>query len=241
MKSSILLSACCLFVSACALAENEVQIKKVEDGFRFEIDGELFTQWQTKAWKVPYLYPVIGPNGENITRHFPMRKDVEGEQKDHPHHRSIRFSHRDVNGFSFWAPDHGKKEYEAKIRLVKVEKMEGGELILQNEWLGNGEVLLTERLRLKVTALEKKQVLLDYDVELTAVNKDVVFVDEKDGGLGIRVPGWMVVTNRHTKTGTGSIQLSTGEKDGAAWGETGTVGDVFWAGSEGECGGDFDF
>ncbi len=219
LKPFTLLIAVCAFVSFESSCAGEVKIKQVDDGFRFEIDGELFTHWQTKDWKVGYLYPVVGPDGENITRNYPMIDDVEGEQTDHPHHRSIRFSHRKVNGFSFWAPDSHKDGTTAEIKFVKVEKIDGGELVIWNDWLGNGKLLLQEKLRLNVISLENKQVLLDYDVELTAPNEDVTFFDEKDGGLGVRVPAWMVVKNRHTKTGTGTILNSEGDKNTDSWGK----------------------
>lgn len=208
----------------------EVTIKDLDDRFRIEVDGKLFAEWQHKAWFAPYLYPVIGPDGENITRHFPMRKDVEGEQQDHPHHRSIKFSHRDVNGFSFWAPTGDPGPRDAEIKLIKVEKMEGGEtgeLILLNDWLGADELVLKERLRLAFTPLEKGQMLMDYDVELTAANGDVTFGDNKDGGLGIRVAATMVVENRHTKTGKGTILNSEGHKNAESWGKRAKWSDYF--------------
>lgn len=36
----------------------------------------------------PFFYPVLGPGRKAVTRNYPM-KDVEGEDKDHPHHRSF--------------------------------------------------------------------------------------------------------------------------------------------------------
>src|SRR6056300_1671720 len=102
----------------------QVTISEKEGRIRIEIDGELFTEWDHKTWKAPYLYPVIGPNGVGVTRNYPMKEGVEGEQHDHPHHRSIRFSHRNVNGLSFWAPDHQKGDKTASIELEKIEKMQ---------------------------------------------------------------------------------------------------------------------
>ncbi len=200
----------------------EVTITDLKDRFRIEVDGKLFAEWQHKAWFAPYLYPVIGPGGENITRHFPMKKGVEGEQQDHPHHRSIKFSHRDVNGYSFWAPNGEPGPRDAEIRLMKTEKMSGGktgELILRNDWVAEGKLVLKERMRLTFIPLEKRQMLMDYDVELTAANGDVKFGDNKDGGLGIRVAATMVVQNRDTKTGKGTIVNSEGLTNADSWGK----------------------
>ncbi|MFT5466322.1 MAG: hypothetical protein ACI8UO_001421 [Verrucomicrobiales bacterium] len=208
----------------------EVTVKDLDDRFRIEVDGKLFAEWQHKAWFAPYLYPVIGPDGENITRHYPMREDVEGESQDHPHHRSIKFSHRDVNGYSFWAPTGDPGPRNAEINLTKVEKISGGEtgeLILLNDWLGEGKLVLKERMRLKFTPLEKGQMLMDYDVELTASNVDVTFGDNKDGGLGVRVAGTMVAEKRGTNTGDGTIVNSNGEKNAESWGKRANWSDYF--------------
>ncbi|MSU28376.1 MAG: hypothetical protein EXS27_10745, partial [Pedosphaera sp.] len=45
-----------------------VAITELPDRIRVAIDGEVFTEWRHKDWVGPYLYPVIGPNGENVTR-----------------------------------------------------------------------------------------------------------------------------------------------------------------------------
>ena len=209
----------------------EVTISDLDDRFRIEVNGKLFAEWQHKAWFAPYLYPVIGPDGECIVRHFPMKDGVEGEQQDHPHHRAIKFSHRDVNGYSFWAPTGQSGPRNAEIRLVEVVKMTGGvtgELILLNDWLGDEKLVLTEQMRLAFTPLENGQMLMDYDVELTAAAEDVTFGDNKDGGLAVRVASTMVVQNRHTKTGDGTIVNSNGEQNGEAWGQTRQVVRLCW-------------
>lgn len=220
---------------SCAFAD--VAITEHEDRFRIEIDGQLFTEWRHLDWKAPYLYPVIGPDGENITRHFPMVEDVEGEQKDHKHHRSIRFSHRNVNGMSFWAPDSNQGGHEVEIRLGKVEKKESGktgELIFWNHWMGDGKLVLKEKVRLAFHPLENRQVLMDYDVELHTVETPITFHDEKDGGLGIRVASSMVVQHRETKEGNGTIVNSNGEKNSEAWGKRAEWADYFGPGASGK-------
>lgn len=211
-------------------ARAEVAVKELDDRIRIEIDGELFTEWQHQAWKAPYLYPVIGPNGVNVTRHFPMKDGVAGEQQDHPHHRSIRFSHRNVNGMSFWAPDGKQNGVDASIELEKIEKMSGGEtgeLVLRSRWLGDGKLVLTEVTTLRFHPLPDREVLMDYDVELTAAEEDVTFFDEKDGGLGVRVASTMKVEDRTSKEGRGTIVNSHGDKNAEAWGRPAEWADYY--------------
>jgi hypothetical protein len=151
-----------------------------------------------------------------------MKEGVEGEQHDHPHHRSIRFSHRNVNGLSFWAPDHQKGDKTASIELEKIEKMQSGEtgtLVLKNRWMGNGRLVLTETVTLKFHPLENREVLMDFDISMKAGEEDVTFHDEKDGGVSIRVAGSMKVEDRKTKDGEGTIMNSEGLKNAEAWGK----------------------
>ncbi|MDH7569262.1 MAG: PmoA family protein, partial [Armatimonadota bacterium] len=74
------------------------------------IGEQFFTAYHFgQAYPRPFLYPVIGPFGASVTRHFPM-KNVEGEKQDHPHHRSIYTAFGEVNGVDDWSEmkNHGR-------------------------------------------------------------------------------------------------------------------------------------
>jgi len=224
-------------LGTCAL-QADVKITEQEGSIRIDVNGELFTQWEHKAWKAPYLYPVIGPNGVGVTRNFPMKDDDPHEDHDHPHHRSIRFSHRDVNGYSFWAPTAKEDGPKAEIvldEIVKMESGETGELILKSKWLGDGKLVLTETTRLTFIPLENRQILMDYDITLQGNDEnDVTFVDEKDGGLGVRVAGTMKVVDRKSKEGKGTIMNSRGDKNADAWGKRAEWADYYGPDSTGK-------
>jgi len=209
----------------------DVAITELSDRFRVTIDGEVFTEWRHKDWVGPYLYPVIGPNGESVTRHYPMKTGVPGEDADHPHHRSIRFSHSDVNGFNFWwAAPKERATHTAEVKLEKIERMTSGptgELVLRNQWLGDGKLVLRERVRLAFTLRANRQVLMDYDVELQAANAPVVFGDKRDGGLLVRVAGTMKVESEKGEKGDGTIVNSRGDRNEAAWGKRAEWTDYF--------------
>ena len=198
-------------------ANADVRLTERDDRVQVEIDGELFTEWRHRAWVAPYLYPVIGPNGVSITRQFPMKAGVSGESQDHPWHRSLRFAHSDVNGFNFWwAAGKERMGHTVEVKLERIERItsgETGELILWNRWLGDGRLVLRERMTLRFIPLQNPdvaevvrlpnrtltspatgtEVLMDYDVELHAGDKPVLFGDMKDGGLLVRVAGTMKV------------------------------------------------
>jgi len=189
----------------------DVTLTRLEDRVRVEVDGQLFTEYRFREWADPYLFPVVGPNGETVTRHYPIEEARPGEATDHPHHRSIRFSHRGVNGFSFWAPQSNEGGHIAKIELDSIESITSGprgDLVLWNRWIGDDAVQLRERKRLAFTPLEHREMLVDYDVELFAPeDRSVTFSDQKDGGLSVRVAATMNV-----------IRNSRGETNDDAWG-----------------------
>ena len=91
------------FLAGQAGAASIMTIKKA-DGGRYDVfyAGKLFTSLHTQGFPKPILYPLHGPNGEVMVRHYPMKKGVKGERSDHPHHQSLWFTHGDVNGVSFW-------------------------------------------------------------------------------------------------------------------------------------------
>src|SRR5688500_17562361 len=122
----------CGLCSLNAAEKDGVQITQLDDRVRVEINGELFTEYWfrmrqhpalvtdrqgntvTNPTKHTYFYPLIGPGGLQMTRGWPIRNDIEGEEKDHQHHRSLWFSHGAVNGVDFWAetPKAGKIQHD---------------------------------------------------------------------------------------------------------------------------------
>lgn len=225
MSAIICLLACTTGLSA------EVSITELADRIQVQIDGQVFTEWRHKEWVAPFLYPVIGPNGENVTRHYPMQAGVPGEEPDHPHHRSIRFSHSDVNGFNFWwAPGKEKAGHSAEIKLEKIEKIASGktgEVIFWNQWLGDGKLVLRERVRLGFIPLENRQLLMDYDIELQAADAPVLMGDKRDGGLLVRVAGSMKVEDEKGNKFAGTILNSRGDRNADAWGKRSEWADYF--------------
>ncbi|MGC8834606.1 MAG: DUF6807 family protein, partial [Armatimonadota bacterium] len=71
---------------------NAVLVRRVGDDAEIQVNGKLFTRYVTRGANKPYFYPLVGPTGVPITRHYPMR-EVESETRDHPHHRSFWFTH----------------------------------------------------------------------------------------------------------------------------------------------------
>src|SRR5438477_8706627 len=91
-------------------AAAQAKVTRTDDRVRVEIGGQLFTEYIFKGAPKPYLYPVLAADGTPMTRDYPMKKGVPNEVEDHPHHRSIFFTHGDVNGLDFWGEGNGPRQ-----------------------------------------------------------------------------------------------------------------------------------
>lgn len=201
-----------------------VKLTRADDRVRVEIGGQLFTEYIFKGAQKPYLYPIIAADGTPMTRNYPMKSDVAGEVKDHPHHRSLWFTHGDVNGLDFWAESNGPKQGRiVSEKVVTVDEKGGGRILAKNKWVGpDGAVHLTDTTTVRFRATAEARIL-DYEVTLTApADKPAVFGDTKEGSMAIRLPLWMTPSHRSGKTqheGKGTIINDAGVTNAATWGK----------------------
>jgi hypothetical protein len=230
-----LLAVCCLASVPVSARAAGVEVLPQADRIVVKVDGELLTELRYTDSPKPYFYPLLGPGGVSVTRNFPMRKDVDDEDKDHPHHRSLWFTHGDVNGVDFWA------EGPEKGRIVQEKVLEAkggadvGVIRTANRWVtAAGKGVLTDETTFRAHRHPAGRVL-DYEITLKASEGvDVTFGDTKEGTFGIRLAESMrLKQNKHYagKPG-GHILQDTAVKDGETWGKrarwtaySGPVGD----------------
>jgi hypothetical protein len=147
-------------------------------------------------------------------------KNVEGEEQDHPHHRSLWFTHGAVNGVDFWseAPTAGKIVH-TKFLEIKSGKTEG--LIRStNQWLApGGKIVCTDERTFRIYARPTSERLFDFEVTLKAGEKEVVLGDTKEGSMAIRLNETMRLELPNHKAGLGHIAQNTGARDGKTWGQ----------------------
>jgi Methane oxygenase PmoA len=160
------------------------------------IDGKPFTSyiWPTTL-KKPVLWPIRAANGAVITRSYPLEPKA-GERSDHPHQVGLWFNHGNVNGFDFWNNSEAIKPEDAKkfgtiehrkIGEVKTLPSGEGELNVETHWVaGDGTTLLHETTKF-IFAGDKDKRTIDRITTLTALDKTVVFTDNKEGVFGMRV------------------------------------------------------
>lgn len=191
-----------------------VVIRKGEEAAEVLVGGLLFTRYIISGAPKPYCYPVIGPYGDGVTRNYPM-KQVEGEAKDHPHQRSLWFTHGDVNGTSYWheGPTAGKQVHRAFKALVSGPVM--GRIVALTDWVKpNGKKDCEDVRDIRFYKIADGR-LFDWTVSVRASEGPVKFGDTKEGTFGFRV-AW---TMRSDKKLGGKILNSEGQTDRLAWGK----------------------
>jgi len=200
--------------------ERGVQITQLEDRLRIGINGELFTEYHFKDFPRPYFYPVIGPDGLPMTRDWPM-KETANEEHDHIHHRSLWFTHGDINGVDFWSegPKAGKTVHE---EFTEIQSGRGlGVIKSKNKYVApDGKVVCTDERTVRIYDRPEER-LIDFEVTVHASHGELVFGDTKEGTMAIRLNETMrLAPNKFNKDKpTGHIVNSEGVRDGATWGK----------------------
>ncbi|MEA3005190.1 MAG: hypothetical protein QOI94_459 [Acidobacteriaceae bacterium] len=244
-----LLAACTLQGMAFAANGTKgVQVVADEAHQRVDItiDGTPFTSY---VWpgtlKKPVLFPLITSGGIDVARGFPLTPRP-GERVDHPHHAGIWFNYGNVNGFDFWNnSDAIKPADREKMGTIRQQKIvstksgrDSGELVVDSIWTtGKGQEILQEKTRY-IFSRQKDERIIDQVTTLHALDR-VVFNDDKEGLLGIRVARWLESPNEKggtftdangrptevpaasTPGATGVYLTSEGKQGDQAWGTRG--------------------
>ena len=236
--------AAAVFLAGATVASAQVKVVPNEASRRVDItvDGKPFTAfvWPTSLEK-PVLYPLINADGITVTRGYPLAP-LPNERVDHPHHAGLWFNYGNANGFDFWNnSDAIKPEDKHKYGSIRMEKIvsaksgaDRGELTVDEVWrTGEGKDILRQRTTY-VFAKRNGARLIDMSSTLTALDK-VVFNDDKEGLLGMRVASWLEspeekggifldANGKPTKvdavpnsTATGVYETSGGVKGPAVW------------------------
>src|SRR5664279_3010983 len=202
-------------VSPATAAKPGVEITRLADRLRVEINGQLFTEYLYKDVSRPYCYPLIGPGDAAMTRDWPM-KNTPGEEHDHPHHRSLWFAHGSINGYDFWSEEKafGKTVHDNFLEVKSGAK--AGVIRERNKWVAaDGTVVCTDErtLRFYNPGLTSER-LMDFEITLIASNGALTFGDTKEGTMAVRLAETMRLRG---KVGKGHIVNSEGVRDGQTW------------------------
>ncbi|MHC4327511.1 MAG: DUF6807 family protein [Planctomycetota bacterium] len=202
--------------STASRSKGGVKIDDVDKKLRIEINGKLFTEYNFQDVPRPFFYPVIGPTGVPIIRHYPMKDINPDEAKDHVHHKSLWFTHGEVNGQDFWGEGSrsGKVVHDKFLKVSSGRKV--GVIQSKNKWVAkSGEVVCTDTRTHRFYNRQDGQVM-DFEITFHASEGKVVLGDTKEGSMAIRLTPTMRLKG---KVGKGHIVNSEGDTDGSTWGK----------------------
>jgi len=187
-----------LIVTAQLVSAQSVRLVKNEAERRIDVfvDGKPFTSYiYPDTLMKPALYPIRAASGTVITRGFPIDPKI-GERADHPHQIGMWFNFGDVNGVDFWNNSNARTPTEKGrmgtifhrgITSLKNGKTRG-ELEVECEWvMPDGKKILVEKTRFVFHAVNKTLRMIDRITTLTALDQEVIFHDNKEGLIAIRV------------------------------------------------------
>ena len=154
-------------------AKPKVSIEETKGGLKVELNGELFTEYRygDELLTFPVLYPIIGPGGLPMTRDYPFKENA-GEDKDHPHHRSLWFTHSLINGTNFWAVNKVKDRDPGRTVHKGFENIksgdESGSFTAKNEYVApEGNVVCTDTRTFRIHAVKSPADTRVIDVTIT--------------------------------------------------------------------------
>src|ERR1043165_5256707 len=185
-------TAVCMLLTSCTTDSHshstagKVRTLEGPDRLRVEINGALFTEYFFKDVPRPFCYPLLGPGGLPMTRNFPM-KDTPGEEHDHKHHRSLWFTHGEVNGHDFWSEDRdfGKIVHG---EFTKVSSGNEGVIASRNKWVAkDGTVVCTDEETWRFYDRPANERLFDFEITIHALNGPLTFGDTKEGSMALRL------------------------------------------------------
>ncbi len=222
------------FVAALAFASVAVgQVVSLETQpeqgrVRVMVGESHFADYIHEGLPAPAVYPIHGPGGVSMVRHFPFVKGVKGEATDHPHHRSLWYAHGSVNGVDFW---HGAGRIVTRGEV----KVEGDTITAEHDWNdGEGKTLCTDTTRLRF-GVEDGARFIDFTITFQASQGDVTFGDTKEGTMAIRThPNLRLVNDprQGVTTANGKAASSEGVEGKAVWGKRAAWVD-YWGKIEG--------
>ncbi|MCE9526993.1 MAG: PmoA family protein [Planctomycetales bacterium] len=199
-------------------AETKLRIKPTENGMVIIVKDQPVATFFAADKKVfrPFYAHVFTPDGKPITRNYPPKA---GEPADHADmHPGIWLAFADLNGHDFW---RNKGRVKSGKLLADPEVTDDGiTFTVRNDYvaaLKDGEKVLARETCRHSWSVQEGGLLLSLDSELESAdpNQPLVFGDQEEMGLGVRV-----ATPLRVKDAGGEIRTSDGKRnEKEAWGK----------------------
>lgn len=195
----------------------EIKLEQFDDQVDVRVGGRLFTSLRLRSYAKPIFYPVYNPKQQSMTRSFPMKAGVPGEQADHPHHKSLWFAH-DVDDVEFWL----EKNSRIVVSGVTVQPKDCS-LSWTGDWMNLkvGCRVCQDQTVVRFAA-DARARSIDYRVTVIASDRDIEFADSKEGSFAVRVHPQLqmeTVPELRVKKVDATIENEKGLQGKAAWGK----------------------
>jgi sugar phosphate isomerase/epimerase len=189
-----------------------VKLTQADNKVTVEINGKLFTEYRFKEPQRPFFYPVIGPTGQPVMRHWPVENTDPDDPRDHVHQKSLWFTHGAVNGIDFWSDGKGTIVHDKFLEVTSGPQT--GVIKTQNNWVApDGKIVLTDT-RTHRFQSDPNGTIMDWEITLQASHGPVTFGDTKEGSMAIRLAPTMQLGG---KVGKGHIINSEGVTGNDTW------------------------
>ena len=211
-------SSCLLIAATVGGAEPKLTIKPTETGMIILAKDQPIATFFTADEKIlrPFYADIFSPDGKAITRNYPPKAGEPGDHADM--HPGIWLAFGDLNGHDFW---RNKGHVKCGKLLGDPELTDDGiGFSIRNDYfaiLKEGEKHLARETCRHTWSLLEGGILLSLDSQLesTDIAQPLVFGDQEEMGLGVRV-----ATAIRVKDAGGEIRTSDGKRnEKEAWGK----------------------
>jgi Methane oxygenase PmoA len=208
--------AACSALIAAARIHAQVEVRPAaSDHISIAINGQPFSNFYIGSeYQKPFLAPLRMATGLIVTRKWPM-ESVEGESRDHPHHKGLWIGYGDINNVNFWEieaaskPSGDNPTSKGVVVLRSVDEVSSGKksgrIAATFEWQIPGESDILEEHRAMTFYADQDVRTIDIDVSFTA-KIPVKFADTKEGFFAIRVADSMTEKNGGLMTNSEGVQ-----------------------------------
>ncbi len=189
-----------------------IAFEKKSNDLLITIGGQSFATYAVEDGPAtrPFFKHLHAPDGTRVTRNHPP--DPRADLADHPaFHPGLWLAFGDLNGADFW---------RNKDRIRHVGFVEGprgepgrGSFAVKNQYESGGRIIGTEVAHFTISIRPAGYLLL-WDSEFTPKDGDLIFGDQEEMGLGVRMATPLAVVKG------GEISNSDGLKNEAqVWGK----------------------
>jgi len=208
--------ATCLAIATPARLGAQVELKAVDqDHVSILINASPFSDFYVgKSYAKPFLAPLRSASGLVVTRKYPMEM-VEGESRDHPHHRGLWIGYGSVNHVNFWENEPNSKTsagnpgMKGSVVLRSIDRLTSGKrsgsIIATFEWQAPGDGDMIEEHRTMTFYADPDIRTVDVDASFTA-KVNLRFDDTKEGFFAVRIADSMAGKNGGLMTNSEGAQ-----------------------------------